>query len=69
MIDARRAIGDWLDAGVKDSEILILSPSITRFLRAAWRGPASDEEGRLLGSLPLEVRLALEMATHEDAER
>lgn len=43
--------------------------TIPRFPHAVRRRATSDEDGRLLGNLPLEVRLALEMATHEDAER
>jgi hypothetical protein len=39
------------------------------FSDAARRFERSDERGQSLETLPLEIRLALEMASHEDTER
>jgi hypothetical protein len=43
--------------------------TIATFLKSARRRDVPDSEGRLIGNLPKEVRLALEMATHEESER
>lgn len=42
---------------------------VSSFIRTVSRGEVSDEDGRLVATLPKEVRLALEMATHEESER
>lgn len=63
--DAVRMIGEAADP----TSLFQRYATIGRFLRAARRGSLPDEAGRLMANLPKEVRLALEMATHEESER
>lgn len=63
--DAVRMIGDAPDPAALFKRHASL-PSFLKNVR--WRD-GSDGEGRLINNLPREVRLALEMATHEESER
>jgi hypothetical protein len=63
--DAVRMIGDSADPAA----LFKRYATIGGFLKAARRRDIPDEQGRLVSGLPKEVRLALEMATHEESER
>jgi hypothetical protein len=63
--DAVRMIGDSADPGA----LFKRYATIGTFLKWPRRRDLPDSEGRLIGNLPKEVRLALEMATHEESER
>ena len=66
-INDRGASRGAVDRAVKELEA---HPDPTQvFSDAARRFERSDERGQSLETLPLEIRLALEMASHEDTER
>lgn len=63
--DAVRMIGDTVDP----TSLFDRYAKTGTFLKSVRWSRDADLPGRLVGSLPKEVRLALEMATHEDSER
>jgi hypothetical protein len=63
--DAVRMVGDAADP----STLFKRYATPGTFLKAARRRDTRDDGGRIISRLPKEVRLALEMATHEESER
>jgi hypothetical protein len=63
--EAVRMIGDAADP----TALFKRHATIGSFLKSVRRRDIADREGRLVASLPKQVRLALEMATHEESER